>query len=115
MFACKMLQVIWGNLHPGYLRLFAFICGNLQSVMGPECSNNHKGSEVCIIANSLRTGPPGLRAARRKEVLHGTIGFLGSSIRIETGASDWLTLVDKITKNSKCQQQHFELYITFKL
>jgi hypothetical protein len=67
--------------------------------MGPECSNNHKGSEVCIIANSLRTGPPGLRAARRKEGLHGTLGFLGSSIRIETGASDWLTLVDKITKN----------------
>ena len=32
-----------------------------------------------------------------------------SSIRIETGASDWLTLVDNITKNSKCQQQHFEL------
>jgi hypothetical protein len=50
-----------------------------------------------------------LRGARRKEGLHGTIGFLGSSIRIETGASDWLTLVDKITKNSKCQQQHFEL------
>jgi hypothetical protein len=79
--------------------------------MGPECSNNHKGSEVCIIANSLRTGPPGLRAARRKEGLHGTLGFLGSSIRIETGASDWLTLVDKITKNSKSQQQHFELYL----
>jgi hypothetical protein len=35
----------------------------------------------------------------------------GSGVRIETQASDWLTLVDKITKNSKCiKQQHFELY-----
>jgi hypothetical protein len=59
---------------------------------------------------SLRTGPPGLRAARRKEGLHETIGFLGSGVRIETQASDWLTLVDKITKNSECKQQHFELY-----
>jgi hypothetical protein len=23
-----------------------------QSVMGPECPNNHKGSELCIIASS---------------------------------------------------------------
>jgi hypothetical protein len=57
--------------------------------------------------SSLRTGP-GLRAAQRIEGLHGTIGFLGSGVRIETQASDWLTLVDNITKNSKCQQQHFE-------
>jgi hypothetical protein len=59
--------------------------------------------------SNLRAGSPGLRAARRKEGLHGTIGFLGSDVRIETQASDWLTLVDKITKNSKCKQQHFEL------
>jgi hypothetical protein len=59
---------------------------------------------------SLRAGPRRLRAARRKEGLHGTIGFLGSGVRIETQASDWLTLLDKITKNSKCKQQHFELY-----
>jgi hypothetical protein len=44
-----------------------------------------------VLEATLRTGPR-LRAARRKEGLHGTIGFLGSSIRIETGASDWLTL-----------------------
>ena len=25
---------------------------HVQSVMGPECSNNHKGSELCIITNS---------------------------------------------------------------
>ena len=62
--------------------------------------------------SSLRTGPPGLRAARRKEGLHGTIGFLGSSVRIETGASDWLTLVDKITKNSKCKQ-HYNSILNF--
>ena len=64
-------------------------------------------SPAILTTASLRAGSPGLWAARRKKGLHGTIGFLGSSICIETQASD--TPVDKITKNSKCKQ-HFDLY-----
>jgi hypothetical protein len=49
IYRCKLMQLALTSAC-GAIRAIS-TSGHVLSIMGPECSNNHKGSGLCIIAN----------------------------------------------------------------